>query len=185
MIEVEIKLAVTDSVAVRTKLLQIGFVENRKIEEHDIYFDNEKGYVRENGCALRVRETKNLYSKRVNAQINFKGKKLDSQTMTRQELETSVENADVCRRILEGIGYNPVIPKVVKIRQMLQKDKVTACLDQVQDLGEFLELEILVETEEEREDALGRIEDILKQLGYSIGDTLQTSYLSMLQKKIL
>ena len=52
---------------------------------------------------------------------------------------------------LEGIGYNPVIPKVVKIRQMLQKDKVTACLDQVQDLGDFLELEILVETEEERE----------------------------------
>ena len=172
MIEVEIKLAVTDSVDVRTKLLQLGFVENRKIEEHDIYFDNEKGYVRENGCALRVRETKDLYSKRVNAQINFKGKKLDSQTMTRQELETSVENADVCRRILEGIGYNPVIPKVVKIRQMLQK-------------GDFLELEILVETEEEREDALGRIEDILKQLGYSIGDTLQTSYLSMLQKKIL
>ena len=47
MIEVEIKLAVTDSVDVRTKLLQLGFVENRKIEEHDIYFDNEKGYVRE------------------------------------------------------------------------------------------------------------------------------------------
>ena len=29
MIEVEIKLAVTDSVDVRTKLLQLGFVENR------------------------------------------------------------------------------------------------------------------------------------------------------------
>ena len=103
MIEVESKLAVRDSVDVRTKLLQLGFVENRKIEEHDIYFDNEKGYVRENGCALRVRETKDLYSKRVNAQINFKGKKLDSQTMTRQELETSAD----CHRKRPSGPYSP------------------------------------------------------------------------------
>ena len=46
----------------------------------------------------------------------------------------------------------------------------------------FLELEILVEREEERDAAVGRIEDILGHLGYRLSDTMRTSYLSMLQK---
>lgn len=66
---------------------------------------------------------------------------------------------------------------------MLRKDSVTACLDDVHDLGTFLELEILAESEEKKDTALGQIESILNGLGYQISDTVQTSYLSMLQRK--
>ena len=47
----------------------------------------------------------------------------------------------------------------------------------------FLELEILVESEEKKDTALGQIKDILNSLGYQVSDTVQTSYLSMLQRK--
>lgn len=183
MIEVEVKLPIPDPEGVKNRILEEGFKEQRFIEERDTYFDNARGDIRANGEALRVRETKDCRTGKKQAQINYKGKKLDTQTMTRRELETGVEDGAVCREILQAIGYSPAEPEVIKIRTMLQKDSVTACLDNVRGLGDFLELEILVEREEKKDAALGQIKDILNSLGYQVSDTVQTSYLSMLQRK--
>ena len=183
MIEVEVKLPIPDPEEIKNRILEAGFKEQRFIEERDTYFDNACGDIRANGAALRVRETKDCRTGKKQAQINYKGKKLDTQTMTRRELETGVEDGAVCREILQAIGYSPAEPEVIKVRTMLQKDSVTACLDNVRGLGDFLELEILVEREEKKDAALGQIKDILNSLGYQVSDTVQTSYLSMLQRK--
>lgn len=183
MIEVEVKLPVADLAGTRTELLKNGFKENAFIEERDTYFDNQHGDIRANGEALRVRETTDHLTGKKRAQINFKGKKMDTRTMTREELETGVEDGEICRNILQAIGYAPAAPEVVKDRTMLQKGNVTACLDKVHGLGEFLELEILADSEEQKDIALGRIENILNNLGYQISDTVRTSYLSMLHKR--
>ncbi len=183
MIEVEVKLPVADMDGIKAKLLKMGFTESCFIQERDTYFDNAYGDIRANGEALRVRETKDMAAGRSRAQINFKGKKMDRQTMTRKELETGVEDGKICRSILQAIGYAPAEPEVIKDRTMLKKDGITACLDNVLGLGTFLEVEILVEREVEKDGALAQIERILNELGYQISDTVQTSYLSMLQKK--
>lgn len=183
MIEVEVKLPAADLNMIKGRLLKTGFKETAFIEERDTYFDNQRGDIRANGEALRVRETKDHLTGKRRAQINFKGKKLDSRTMTREELETGVENGAVCRKILKAIGYMPAEPEVIKDRIMLQKESVTACLDDVHGLGGFLELEILADSEEKKDAALGRIEDILNSLGYQISDTVRMSYLSMLQDR--
>ena len=132
-----------------------------------------------------MRETRDCRTGQVSAQMNYKGRKLDDQTMTRQELETEVGDGAVCKAILQAAGYAPAVPEVRKERRMLRKDEITACLDHVQGgrLGGFLELEILVKGEEEREEALKKIEATLSRLGYRICDTVRTSYLSMLQNK--
>lgn len=182
MIEVEIKLPISEADTIRGKLLGLGFREIGWLQEHDVYFDDAWNSVRRNGEALRVRETRDCRTGRVSAQLNFKGKKLDAATMTRQELETGVEDGDTCRELLQAIGYFPAVPQVRKERRMFKKDEVTACLDRVQGLGDFLELEILAAREEEKDAALRKIEGILQRLGYRISDTVQTSYLSMLQK---
>lgn len=183
MIEVEVKLPVAELTEIKEKLLKTGFKETAIIEERDTYFDNKQGDIRTNGEALRVRETKDYLTGKKRAQINFKGKKLDTRTMTREELETGVEDGEICRNILRAIGYAPAAPEVVKDRTMLQKENVTACLDNVYGLGEFLELEILADSEEQKGAALDRIENILNDLGYQISDTVRTSYLSMLQNR--
>lgn len=183
MIEVEVKLPAADLNLIKGRLLKTGFKETAFIEERDTYFDNQRGDIRANGEALRVRETKDHLTGKSWAQINFKGKKLDARTMTREELETGVENGAVCRRILQAIGYMLAEPEVIKDRTMLQKESVTACLDKVHGLGGFLELEILADSEEKKDAALGKIEDILNSLGYQISNTVRMSYLSMLQDR--
>ena len=182
MIEVEIKLPIADLDTIKRKLLKMGFKETAVIEERDTYFDNRQGDIRANGEALRVRETKDYLTGESRVQINFKGKKLDTRTMTREELETGVEDGEICRNILQVIGYAPADPEVFKDRTMMQKESITACLDNVRGLGGFLELEILADSEEEKDVALKRIENILNSLEYQISDTVRMSYLSMLQK---
>ena len=183
MIEVEVKLPIADLDTIKRKLLKMGFKETAVIEERDTYFDNRQGDIRANGEALRVRETKDHLTGESRAQINFKGKKLDTCTMTREELETGVEDGAICRNILQAIGYAPADHEVIKDRTMMQKESITACLDNVHGLGGFLELEILADSEEEKDVALERIENILNSLGYQISDTVRMPYLSMLQKK--
>ena len=182
MIEVEIKMPIADLDTIKRKLLKMGFKETAILEERDTYFDNRQGDIKANGEALRVRETKDHLTGESRAQINFKGKKLDTCTMTREELETGVENGEICRNILQAIGYAPADPEVIKDRTVMQKESITACLDNVHELGGFLELEILADSEEEKDAALERIENILNSLGYQISDTVRMSYLSMLQK---
>ena len=184
MIEVEVKLPVEDLNEIKRKLVKIGFEESSCIEERDTYFDNQQGDIRANDEALRVRETKDHRTGKIRAQINFKGKRLDAGTMTREELETGVENGEISRKILQAIGYIPVAPEVIKERIMLRRESVTACLDNVRGLGEFLELEILADSKKQKDAALGQIENILNNLGYQISDTVRTAYLSMLQKRM-
>lgn len=181
MIEVEVKLPVQNIEQIRERLQKAGFEETALIYERDTYFDNARNEIRNTDSALRIRETRNYETGEISAQLNYKGRKLDNQTMTRKELESGVEDPEVCRQILKALGYEAVAPEVIKRRRMMSQKPVTACLDDVQGLGYFLELEIMTEEEKEKDVLLKKIENILHYLGYTISDTVQTSYLSMLQ----
>jgi len=115
--------------------------------------------------------------------ITYKGPKLGNVGMSREELETTVGDAKVMREILISLGYRPVQP-VVKTRQYYSHKDMTACVDQVEGLGDYLELEVLVDAEGERPQALKRIKEQLKKLGYSMGETTRISYLSMLEENV-
>ena len=101
--------------------------------------------------------------------------------MTRKELEIPIEDDAAMSGLLVALGYHPV-PSVIKCRKYYVLDHMTACLDSVEGLGEYLELEILVEQEEDRQQALQQIEERLLSVGYSMQDTTRISYLSMLEK---
>lgn len=178
-VEVEIKLKI-DSVKTLSNILrELGFAEAKRVVEKDLYFTSKERDLWKRDEALRIRRVKDLKSGEEMAELTFKGKKMDDISMTRQELECSIANPDIVQEILEGLGFYPV-PAVEKERQYFSRGNVTACLDRVQGLGNFLELEILTDSEDNREEALNRMEDLLKKLGYSMKDTTRTSYLSML-----
>lgn len=183
MIEVEIKLPIKDIGKIETNLTGMGFVRTNRIREKDFYFDNADKQIRLNGEALRVRQETDLYIGHSKTVITYKGKKLDHVSMTRKELETGVQDAQICIQILQAIGFDMVSPAVIKTRQMFCLDDITACLDSVEGLGDFLELEIIIPEDGRQDWALDRIETILGQLGYSLKDTTRTSYLSMLQRR--
>ena len=182
MIEVEVKVLVNNKFAIENELNKEGFKKVELVRETDIYFENKEGSFRKSDKALRIRQCENMASNETISCITYKGPKLDHISMTRKEVEMRIEDAAAGKEILEELGYHPVQP-VVKLRQYFQKEKMTACLDQVEGLGDFLELEMIVEDDGEREAALDEIVKMLNVLGYGKDDIIRTSYLSMLQSK--
>jgi adenylate cyclase class 2 len=183
MIEVEVKLKISDPEKIKAQLIDMGFEDSVRLKMQDVYFDNNAGQIRGSDSALRIRETMDLDSGEKVAQMNFKGPKSDWISMTRPEYEMIIESAPTGQKILESLGFFAVRPFVIKTREELKYHAMTACFDSVEGLGEFLEIEKIVESELQREDALEMIKAVLKIIGFDIKDTLTTSYLSLLQKK--
>jgi len=181
MIEVECKLKIESPDQIEQKLIKLGFVFDSQIHECDTYYDNSDGYIRNHDSALRLR-TISLPSGDTSTEINLKGPKYDNTTVTRPEFETKVMDCDTMSNILISLGYNPVAPVVKKCRKTFTQKSMTACLDFVEGLGDYLELEIMVTNESDKEAALREIEDTLINLGYRFSDTTTMSYLSALQK---
>ena len=188
MIEVEVKLPLRrqekteETGRIAEVLCSMGFRKAARFRQRDTYFDNEAGEIRGGGKALRIRETEDLMKGIVTAELNFKGPRMDQVSMTRQELETEVGQAETGRRILAALGFSPVLPEVVKERTEYCREEITAALDRVEGLGDFLELEILADEETENGKVLQKLEELLGELGYQMGDTVTRSYLSMLQQ---
>ncbi len=194
MIEVEIKLPVADFPKTKRDLEQLGFVRGKWVTESDLYFNSVWHDLKKGDEALRIRTCEDLISGNPRTVITYKGPKLDTVSMTRTELETEVMDASICEKILRALGFTMCYPVIKKrhyfsriINQSGQPEpwEITACLDQVEGLGDFLELEILVSKEEHREMALSIMEQVLADLGYAMEDTTRISYLSMLQKKTI
>lgn len=182
MIEVEIKVQIQNKEQLAEELRNNGFEKGNLFRETDIYFDKESGELRKGDQALRIRQYENLTLHEKTSCITYKGPKLDQISMTRKELEMKIEDGETGKEILANLGFHPVMP-VVKLRQYYHKKEMTACLDHVEGLGDYLELEIVVENEEEKEEGLDSILALLAKLGYRKEDIIRTSYLSMLQKK--
>ena len=183
MIEIEVKLRIKDVAVLEKKLLEQGYKLIETLRETDTYFDGGINGIKKSGQALRVRRTVNCVTGKEQSAITFKGEKIDAVSMARLELETVVESGEAAERILCALGFYPVQPIVVKIRKILRNGDICACLDDVQGLGTFLELEIMAESEEARPAALERIAGILNNIGYTMDDTTRMSYLSQLQEQ--
>lgn len=177
--EIEIKLPVKNLDNIKEQLRSKGFQEEAVIREYDMYYNSLYHDVKKLGEALRIRKSTNLSTGNLQAQINFKGKKIDRISMSRQEYETLVENPESMEQILIALGFHPAAA-VQKTRCYMKYDNMTACLDQVDNLGDFLELEMIASEESMRVRCLQSMERLLTELGLSMEDTVRTSYLSML-----
>lgn len=181
MIEVEFKVPVRDRCLLEENLETQGFSKGNLVKETDLYFDNEHNQIKDSDGALRVRSCINLSVNTVEHFMTYKGPKMDAVSMSRKELEVQIDDADKGKEILTSLGYCKVYP-VAKTRQYYIGGEITACLDQVEGLGEFLELEMIVSDEAEKPQALERLAALLRQLGYDPEGTIRRSYLSMLQQ---
>ena len=85
--------------------------------------------------------------------------------------------------ILKELEFYPASCRVKKTRGYYIKDHMTAAADKVENLGNFLELEIIVAKEEERAGGLDMIYELMRMLGCEKTETVRDSYLSMLEKR--
>ena len=174
MIEVEVKIPIENIEKIKQKLLETGFIYQKTVVETDTYFTS---------AHYDMRKTENLDTGEVKAQLNCKGPKLDQVSMTRKETEIDIYEPEKMEDILKELEFYPASCRVKKTRGYYIKDHMTAAADKVENLGNFLELEIIVAKEEERAGGLDMIYELMRMLGCEKTETVRDSYLSMLEKR--
>lgn len=184
MLEAELKASLGDLAAEKLadRAAALGFLPVEQVRERDIYFNGTERDFRRTDEALRLRSVRQLPDGPWESLITYKGPKLDRVSNARTEYETGVSDGGTAQELLEALGYRP-LAEVNKVRRTYRLDQVTLCLDQVQGLGGFLELELLVPGEEQREAAVERLLALLEELGIPRDQLSRRSYLELLAEK--
>ncbi|TGC08973.1 class IV adenylate cyclase [Methanolobus halotolerans] len=168
MIEIEVKARVDHQQA---KQLLSGMGANFiGVEKHyDTYFNAPHRDFANTDEALRIRSVDGR------SVLTYKGKKLETVAKTREEFETEVDGSNT-RSILLALGFYES-GVVRKTREIFRFKGLTICIDNVRDIGEFIEVEITTESDIEFHNE--RIFAFLEKFGIREEDSIRTSYLEM------
>jgi adenylate cyclase, class 2 len=133
-VEREIKLRFESPTAARAALAELGAqpLRGRRLQD-DVLLDSDDGRLQRTGCALRVRRDGDR------AAITWKGPAQAGPMKTREEIETSVGEADDARRILAALGFVPRF-RYQKFREELSLEGLIVAIDETP-VGTFVELE--------------------------------------------
>jgi adenylate cyclase class 2 len=177
MLEVEVKYRAADPAAVEAKLAAMGGKLTEERTDADLYLAAPDRDFKRTDEAFRLRRIgpKNY--------ITYKGPKREAATKTRTEIEVPLADGDGvaadAERLFMSLGYRPVTT-VRKRRRVyhLTRDgfDLEVCFDDVDRVGPFVELEILVD--EARFEAA---KEVLLQTAADLGLTEKEprSYLGM------
>jgi adenylate cyclase class 2 len=174
MIEIEIK-ARADLDTLRKRLRQEGATPDRTVEQADIYYNSPCRDFAKTDEALRLRNEGGQVF------LTYKGKKLDAMSKTRKEVEVEVADFAKMEDILLSLGYKVTL-KVRKTREVYHMGGAVVCLDRVDGLGDFVELETLAVDESAIPGRRDWLVGELRRLGVN-GDLIRESYLEMLLTK--
>lgn len=182
MLETETKVR-ADHSEVAESLERAGAEFVTEYEQHDTYFSAPHRDFAETDEALRTRyEDGTEY-------ITYKGPKLDTETKAREEHETTVGDGDTARSLFVSLGFEE-FGQVKKHRRVYGLDGVKVTLDEVEGLGEFIEVEIEGEVEDptsegekDHEERRELLHSVLKKLGVDPEDSIRDSYLELLYRK--
>ncbi len=133
-VEREIKLRFDSAAAARAALEEIGArpLRDRRLQD-DVLLDSDDGRLQFSGCALRVRRDGD------GGVITWKGPAQPGPMKTREEIETTVGQADDARRILASLGFVPRF-RYQKYREELSLEGLVIAIDETP-IGTFVELE--------------------------------------------
>ncbi len=179
MLEIEIKAKLQDRACTVQALTKAGFCYVETVQENDVYFNGIERDFAKTDEALRIRTYSGAEGVRC-AAVTYKGPKCQSKAKARKELETNVEDGQRMYEIMLALGYKPV-EEVRKERGYYKKGNITACVDNVVGLGDFLELESIAPDEAaSAQSASERLFQILDELGVAREACTQKSYLEQL-----
>ena len=159
MIEIEIKAEVKDIEKVKDNLKKADarFIKTEeqvdRIFGHSMFLDENK-FITEGGLSARIR------------QVNDK-KQIDFKEITRDKagIEVSAEIGSVedGLRFLKKLGFEEAFT-LKKSRDVFQYNDFTICLDKVDKLGNFIEIEKLVSLNSEEEKIRQECMELLNKL---------------------
>ena len=174
MFEVEAKIKAGSTGPIRTRLIEKGAVFDKKSKQTDSYFNSPVRDFAKSDEALRIRSEDGF------SEITYKGPKVQGTgAKAREEFNVEISDPEDMAGILERIGFFRSA-EVFKTREEFRFMETSVALDSVDNLGEFVEIEVITD---DRESALKKIEKVRKELEI-FGDHIPESYLEMIINRI-
>ena len=141
MREIEVKLRVNNLEELEQQLKDVGLTISKEIVQHDVIYSNANdthSFIESyEGCnILRIRNENGV------SIMNLKQQR--SGEMDNIEYETEVKDGDAMHNILLLLGWKPEV-EVKKVRKKGKLGGYEICLDRVEQLGDFVELEKLTD----------------------------------------
>lgn len=180
MLEIEMKFPVPDFQAVVAQLEAWKARRGKTEQEEDLYFRPPDRDFAQTDEAVRLRRTGPLNI------ATYKGPKEAGPTKTRTEIEVPLaegpEAAEAFKRFMEGLRYQTVaIVRKKRISYHFDREGLAmqTCLDEVEQVGSFVELEIVTEPEHKQ-----RAQEVLQRTAVelNLGKSDRRSYLEMVLK---
>ncbi len=173
MQEIEIKFRIDNREQLLSKLESLHSHFSEPVKQKDIIFvpdlnDTANG---EGKIFIRIR--------RQNEKKIITLKKQSKVIMQNKEIEFGISDIDKAYDFLETIGFKEWVT-VEKTRIETTYQEFNLCIDQVKRLGDFVEIEILSEEENQTEFYEKKILEIAKELGIPIKNRVDNYYDSMI-----
>lgn len=139
MIEYEIKAKLDDQKAFTNLITSLGGRYGMRLMQTDTYLTNDVLDFPGEGSVFRMRvSTGDGIGK--SSFITYKGPKIDEKTKSREELEFGVSDPNIALDVLRRMNF-AVVLSIKKTRQEYYLGMYTVCVDHVDELGWFAEIE--------------------------------------------
>jgi adenylate cyclase class 2 len=181
MYEVELKVR-ADHEAVRDRLEALGAERVGTVRQVDTYYDAPHRDFVATDEALRIRRERRDGETLV--RLTYKGPLVEADSKTREEAETVVGDGATLADILQAVGFEPAAT-VEKERTRYRHEGYTIGLDEVGDLGTFVEVDRAVDAAMDVEAIREGAAAILADLGLDPDAQIRTSYLALLEEDSL
>ncbi len=157
--------------SIEERLAALGGIPEEVVVEEDLYFQHPCRDFAKTDEALRLRRR----SGRV--ELTYKGPKEGGIVKARREVSVVVDDFEAARELLESLGFSPVVTVRKKRRYYrVSSENAVVTLDEVEDLGCFVEVEVLDGSEE-------RVLNVIRRLGLEDYPRTTLSYLELLLEK--
>ncbi len=170
MQEVEVKAKIKDLQSIKIKLTEMGCSFSEPLVQKDIIFLHNSTKTQEilkDKVTLRIRNTNDK-------KYTFTLKKKLTNELDNIEREIIINDPKQAEDILNYMNYYEVI-RVSKTRIESKYQDMTICLDEVEKLGSFIEVEKLT-TNEDGQEVQKNLSKFLASLGVSDSDFILKGY---------
>lgn len=176
MIEVEVKVSVEDPKQMERSIIELGATPIGIDAQADTYYNAPHRDFGKTDEALRIRVQDG------HSILTYKGPKMDDVSKTRKEVQVQIDDTENIGNILSSLGFFPVAI-VTKKRKNFRIGDFYIALDEVRDLGNFMEVEITVKDPKNFREKVESIFKFMAKLGIKRESTIRKSYLEMMLEK--
>lgn len=179
--EVEQKFRLNEPAeSIAARLLKFGATAIGEVQQADHYFNHPVRDFATTDEALRIRSVGDQNW------LTWKGPKIDQKTKSRREIESALgdgsKTAEEIGEVLTILGFHSVAV-VRKVRKRFEVERngrrFEFALDSVEQVGEFLEVELLAE-KADLEAAQGALRSLCAEIGLEDSSIERKSYLGLL-----